>query len=137
MKSNIQSMLKALAVDVKRIFLIDCLGALLTAFMLGVILPAFEDYFGMPRTILYGLSAVAFIFAIYSGCCYYFSQYNKALLRIIAFANLFYSCVSLALVIFMRERLTTLGLLYFSLELIIVGILITIELQVARSSDQP
>jgi hypothetical protein len=43
----------------KKIFLIDGIGALLSAVFLGVILVKFEESFRMPRTILYLLSSVA------------------------------------------------------------------------------
>ena len=36
----------------KHLFLLDCLGALLSAFLLGVALPNFQPIFGMPHTVL-------------------------------------------------------------------------------------
>jgi hypothetical protein len=50
----------------KNLFLLDSLGALLSAILLGVILVSFENAFGMPQKTLYTLSYTAIIFSIYS-----------------------------------------------------------------------
>jgi len=43
--------------------LIDGIGATLSAFSLGVVLPALEPYVGMPRRVLFVLSLVALVYA--------------------------------------------------------------------------
>jgi hypothetical protein len=53
----------------KMLFLIDSLGALLTALLLGV-LRNLEDYFVMPKTTLSFLSAIAACFCFYSAACF-------------------------------------------------------------------
>lgn len=50
----------------KRLFLADGSGAFLTAFLLGVVLTRLEVEFGMPRKVLYALSALACLYAAYS-----------------------------------------------------------------------
>ncbi len=112
----------------KYLFLIDGVGALLTAFMLGAVLTNFEEYFGMPQNILYYLSGIALIFSIYSLSCFAFNFKNlKLLLKIIIFANLFYCFLSAALVFFLFDKLTTLGIIYFVLELIVIIVLVIFE----------
>ena len=117
------------------IFLTDGLGALLTAFSLGGILSRWEALFGMPRSVLYPLAAVGLLLAAYSLSCYFFKVKRwKSFLLGIALANLGYCLVSLALVAMFFQRLTDLGLAYFLVEILVVGILIRIEIRLAMSS---
>ncbi len=112
----------------KPLFLLDGLGALLSTLCLGLILPAWQPLFGMPREILWILAAIAAVFASYSLLCYWLLKRNhQAFLRLITLANALYACLSLALVIVHFPQLTPLGIAYFSLELFILAILITIE----------
>tara|TARA_B100000809_G_scaffold254377_1_gene291492 strand:+ start:1180 stop:1587 length:408 start_codon:yes stop_codon:yes gene_type:complete len=124
-KSNFLDKLKT---NPKKIFFIDAFGAFLTATSLFGILVQFEQYFGMPLEILYVLSLLAFFLFIYSIMCHHFIQSNfKPFLRVIIICNLIYSLVSLGLLINFYNRLTILGLAYFILELILIGILVFIE----------
>ena len=119
-------------INPKKLFLIDGLGALLSAFMLGIILVKFENIFGMPRRALYILSFIACIFSVYSFSCFIRQLENwKPYLKIIAVANLIYCCVTLGLVINLYQKLTIFGLLYFVLEIIVIVILATTELKIA------
>ena len=113
----------------KKLFLVDSLGAVLTAFFLGVILVRFEDSFGMPKTILYFLSSIACIYAIYSMCCYFIlpNIWGPYLMKGIIIANLVYCCLTIVLVFYFYQKLTILGLSYFLLELLIISGLIIIE----------
>lgn len=89
----------------------------------------------MPRFVLYPLAAAGLLFAAYSLSCYFFKVKRwKSFLLGIALANLAYCLVSLALVVMFFERLTALGLAYFWVEILVVGILIRIEIRLAMSS---
>lgn len=135
MLSDMPFFIKRLTTDKKRLFLIDGLGALLTALCLGVILIRFESAFGMPKNILYYLAAVALGFAIYSLCChFYLTDRRKAYLRGIAIANLFYCCVTTILVFVHYQDLTVLGLGYFLVELMVVACLIIVELMAVNAN---
>ncbi len=117
----------------KYLFLIDGLGALLSAFMLGVPLVYFEEHFGMPRNILYGLAFIPCVFAVYSLFCYGRLPANwRPYLRGIAILNLLYCCLTATCMVLMYSKLTLLGLLYFGGEIIIVVALALIELRVAK-----
>jgi hypothetical protein len=117
------------------IFLIDGLGALLSAFFLGVILVKFEESFGMPHTILYFLSLVACLFTIYSFICYFFNFKKwQPYLKAIIIANSLYCCLTFGLVFYSYKSLTILGLIYFILELIVLIGLIFIEYKVLTKS---
>lgn len=108
-------------IDSKQLFLVDSLGALLSAVMLGVVLVRFEPYFGMPSDVLYMLSLMASVFCIYSFTCYVSHIKNRSpFLKVIAVANLMYGCISLILMIYYFSKLTLLGITYFVIEKIIV-----------------
>ena len=116
----------------KKLFLIDGSGALLSAFLLGVVLVRFEPVFGMPRETLYFLAFLPCIFAVYDVYCYLRITKNQGLfLKIIAVANLVYCVVSTGLVLQHYQRLTNLGLAYFVLEIIVVIVLAMVELKTA------
>jgi hypothetical protein len=57
---NIKNALSKAEINPNRVFLVDAIGALLTAFFLFSILAQFESFFGMPSKILYLLSGIAF-----------------------------------------------------------------------------
>ncbi len=121
-------------INPKTLFLIDSLGALLSAFLLGVVLVRFESVFGMPRKALYFLSSIACVFAVYSFSCFLrLSENWRPYLKIIAVANLLYCGLTLVLVVYLYQRLAILGLLYFIVELIIVSILAIFEWRTAAN----
>lgn len=117
----------------KQLFLIDGFGALLSAFLLGVILTRFESTFGMPREALYYLAALPCFFALYDLVCYFRVSENwRPFLKAIAIANLLYCCLSIGFLLLHYPSLTALGWLYFLLELAIVIVLASMELKKAR-----
>jgi len=116
----------------RKLFLIDGLGAIVSAFMLGVILTKFENIFGMPRRVLYFLALIPCIFAVYDFGVIFRNLANWGPpLKAIAIANLIYCGISVGFVIHHYQKLTGLGLIYFILEILIVIILSSIELKTA------
>lgn len=114
------------------IFLADGLGALLTAFLVGGVLTRWEACFGMPKSVLYPLAAAGLLFAAYSlGCHFLKVKKWKSFLLGIAAANMTYCLVSLTLVAIYFERLTALGVVYFVLEVCVVGVLAGVEIRLA------
>ncbi len=112
----------------KQLFLIDGVGALISALALGVVLPMFQHHFGVPISTLYLLAAAPVLFVIYDLVCYFSSVGGRAL-KPIAFSNLGYSLLSVSLLSNHFYALTTLAFIYFSVELIIVFLLALIELK--------
>ena len=124
------SFLKRIASNQKQLFLIDGIGASISAFFLGVLLVQLRSLIGMPENILYNLAVVPCFFALYSFGCYFFLKSNWAkYLRIIAICNLLYCIATVWLVYFYVEILTYLGLLYFIVELVIIFMLVRLELR--------
>ncbi len=117
----------------KKLFLIDGLGAMVSAFLLGVVLVRLERYFGIPPSTLYFLATLPILFAIYDFYCY--RKENDVLgqfLKGIAVANLSYCCLSLGFAFYHSNTITNLGWAYVLGEIFIVVLLATIELGVAK-----
>ncbi len=117
-----------MALNAKNIFLIDSIGAFLTGFLLIGVLARFEELFGASPKMLYVLSSIAFVYTIYSFCCYSFLDGNwLPFLKVIAIANLVYCFLTISFVIYSYQELTSLGLSYFLLELFVLSGLIVVE----------
>lgn len=127
--------LNHLTLNPKRLFLIDSIGAFLTAFILFAILRTFNEYFGMPPIILTYLSVIALLFCLYSMTCFFLLNDNwRPFLRIISIANLLYCCLTLGLIIYYFQLLTVLGIIYFLAEIIVVCSLVFVELKTLSKS---
>ena len=118
--------------SLKSLFLIDGLGALVSAISLGVVLVQLESWVGMPPPVLYPLAGIAGLFALYSLSCFFFLKGNRSpFLKGIAIANLLYCGLTLGAMIFHAEHLRPLGWTYFAGELVIVVGLAVLELKMA------
>ncbi|MBK6621861.1 MAG: hypothetical protein IPG32_13700 [Saprospirales bacterium] len=127
--------IKQLTQKPKILFLVDSIGALLTALLLSTVLRTFDEYFGMPQTILAYLSIIPVIFCLYSISCFFLlTDTWKPFLRAISIANLIYCCLTMGLVIYYFQSLTILGVTYFVVEVAIVCALVFIELKTANNS---
>lgn len=114
------------------LFLIDGGGALLSAFLLGVVLVRWESVFGIPARVLYVLAAFPVLFAVYDGYAYRRAGNRPApYLRRIAGANWGYCLVSIGLAWFHRSTITGLGWAYLLGEIAIVIALAGLEWRVA------
>ncbi|WP_424961380.1 hypothetical protein [Ekhidna sp.] len=114
--------------SIRKIFLIDSIGALLSAILLGLVLVHYHSLIGMPAHVLRVLAGVALLFMIYSFSCYYVNPVNaKARLRTIAIANLRYCVTTLILMGVYFDELTLLGLTYFMLEILVITFLARFE----------
>ncbi|WP_425392044.1 hypothetical protein [Ekhidna sp.] len=113
---------------IRKLFLIDSVGALLSSVLLGLVLVHYHSLIGMPVPILRVLAGVAVLFMIYSFSCYYINPVNaKARLRTIAIANLLYCVTTLILMGIYFDMLTLLGLTYFILEILVITFLARFE----------
>ena len=116
----------------KKVFLIDGIGAIVSTCCL-VTLMYLENIFGMPKSYLYLFITVGFISSIYSISCYYLNPINwRKYLRIIAISNVAYCTLTLICIYINASKLTTLGIIYFVAEIIIIIALALLELKIAR-----
>ncbi len=116
---------------IKKLFLLDALGALLSAFFLGVLLPLFQVYVGVPLFLLYILAMLAAGLALYSFSCFLLVK-RKRYLHLLSMLNAAYCAFTLCLVILYFSAITGLGLAYFSIEILLILILIRTENKAAK-----
>lgn len=115
------------------IFLMDGLGAILSAVLLALVLPLYVDLLGMPIETLFILSILPVGYAIYSLLCYLMDPFQwKFYLRVIAIANFLYCLVTMVYLVLNLEQTTIFGELYFVLEMIVVASLATFELKISN-----
>ncbi|MGB0982883.1 MAG: hypothetical protein ACPG19_02515 [Saprospiraceae bacterium] len=127
-----QSIANQMKTTPQRLFLIDGLGALLSAFLLGIVLVALKEMIGMPKNELYILSFLAVGFATYSLFFSWKTPSNwQIYLKIISIINLIYCCLTLGLVFYHQDTITVLGVVYFLVEILIVGSLAIFEFKVS------
>jgi len=134
--SNMVSLIASLNVFPHRIFLLDGLGAVLSAACLGLVLAHFPDTFGASPDMLYLLAGMAGVFAVYSLACYFLAPIRwRPYLVGIAIANTLYGFFTIWLVFGGDANLTLWGRTYFVLELIVLAGLIFLEL--SRATQFP
>ena len=128
----IKKLINRFIVNPKTLFLIDSIGAFLTALFLLLILKQFNEYFGMPTTELTRLSVIVICFCVYSTACFLFLKGRWAkFLTVIAFANLSYCTLTIGLIVKYYPILTIIGITYFLAEIVIICGLCYVEFNVA------
>jgi hypothetical protein len=116
----------------KAIFLVDSIGAFLSAFCLLIISRFFSDFFGINPSTLQLLTILPIVFCNYSACCYLLIiRGYKPFILIIAIANFLYCLITMVLIFTHYSELTILGLSYFILELMIIGIIVYLEFDIS------
>lgn len=120
---------------INKLFLIDGIGAVITALLLSQVLARYEPVFGMPASLLCILAGVAACFAVYSLTCYWrIKEGGAAFLTSIAVANTLYCIATLGIVAYRFHTLTWLGVAYFIGEVLVVMSLVGVELSAARKA---
>jgi len=115
------------------LFLIDGFGAIVSAFLLGIVLVKLEMYFGIPKSTLYFLAVLPILFAVFDFYCYFKIEQNlEKYLKAIAVVNILYCCLSLGLAFYHYNQIKYLGWIYIIIEIIIVVAIAMIELRAAR-----
>lgn len=112
----------------RRIFAIDAAGALITAMILYWVGRYHSEYFGLPSSMLFLLSFLGFLLFIYSTVCYIIKMDKvKPFLNLLILSNITYCLITLFILIAYSQSLTTLGLIYFIIEITIISILVGYE----------
>lgn len=121
----------------KKLFLIDGCGAILSAIILGIIMPQFVTLFGIPKSTLYFLATLPCLFAIYDFYCYFKINKNfKKYIKAIAYVNIIYCCLSILLAIHHIQVITNLGWVYIIIEILIVFMLAMIEIHALKEKRE-
>ena len=120
----------------KQLLAVDAVGALVSAFLLGVVLVWLEPLFGIPSEVLYVLALLPCGFVVYDAIGWFVVRKNVGhWLRGIAVMNVLYCVVSLGLAGLHWERLTGLGWLYLVGEVGIILMLVRLEWAVSGTTS--
>lgn len=112
----------------------DGVGAILTCILLVMIFGFSSDLSGEILTIVHSLALIAFLFSIYSLTCYKLNvQKWRPLLKGIAFANITYCLLTGFFLSTFWNDLTSFGVTYLAIEIVIVLILASVELRTAKN----
>ena len=113
------------------LFLMDALGALLSAFLLRVVLVRLESLFGIPVPTLYFLASFPVAFAFFDGIVFLSKAAPVArYLKWLALFNLLYCLLSLTTAFY--HSISVLGWIYILVEVSIVASIAALELRVAN-----
>lgn len=128
----LQKIINHLKSKPKQLFLVDALGALISAVLLGFVLVQYQPLFGIPADILYTLAAIPCLFAIYDLICYFSLKSNFGIyLASIAGLNIAYCVFSIGVALLYINQIHTLGWIYLVLEVILVCLIAKIEWKIA------
>lgn len=118
----------------KLLLIIDGFGALLSFVLLAFVLPVFQDEIGITINTLYFLAAFPLLYLLYDFVCVFFIKENLLghSLKLVAYFNIVYCLISLSTIFIHVKTITWLGVLYFTIEVMIILILAIIELKVAN-----
>ncbi|NNF32476.1 MAG: hypothetical protein HKN68_00095 [Saprospiraceae bacterium] len=115
-----------------KLFLFDGIGAIVSALLLGIVLVQFNRYIGMPSNVLYMLASVAVVLSMYSITCYIKRVKNwKTCLKGISILNLLYCMLTAMMVYYNWDQIKTLGVTYFTIEIILIIGIAVFELRIA------
>lgn len=121
----------------QKLFLLDGFGAILSAFLVGIVLVNVNERIGIPASTLYFLALLPLFFASYDYYSYRKSpQKIEFFLKGIAMLNLSYCFISLGALFYHLDTITSFGWIYFLSELVIVFLLALYELRTARKISQ-
>jgi hypothetical protein len=122
----------------QRLFLVDGVGAVLSAVGLGLVLPAWAGAVGAPTRVLYLLVLTASGLAACSlGCFWRTPTHWRPWLTGIAQANLLYCGLTAVLLLGYAPALTAWGAAYFGLEVTVIVLLACWELHTASRPSSP
>src|SRR5688572_422995 len=117
----------------KTLFMVDCVGALLSASLLTLVVAEHQQIFGIPRNTVYLLAMFPCLFAVYDLNCIASNRLNVVpFLKAIAIMNVCYCIFSLIVSLNRYSELTILGWIFILAEITIVSILAKFEFDVAK-----
>ena len=117
----------------KKLILLDAIGALLSAFLLGVVLVRWQHLVGISVPTLYLLAAIPVLFILYD--LFYFAKKDHNLsrpLKTLAIMNAGYCILSICTACYEHTKITPLGWAYLSIEILLVLSIALVEYKVSR-----
>lgn len=115
-----------------RILLLDLFGALITALATWILFSTGWLPTGLPTVSLKTMAVVAFSFSCFDAACFFLVSDARKPLKIIAILNLLYVGLSIAICWIYAKDLTLIGMVYFSIEFVLVVSLACWEWKIAN-----
>ena len=112
----------------QNVFLIDAVGAAMSAISTGILLPQFDQWTGIPHSVSFPLSVLGVLYAVFSASCFLFlKQMISSMLAAIIVANSIYFAIALFLGLALDE-ITLWGRLFLFAEALILFGMIFFEM---------
>ena len=106
---------------VENAFLIDGIGAAMSALFLIMIIAPFESFFGFPSDVAIYLAILPLVFCVYSLTCHFTKPKNwSTFLTCMAICNILYCVLTITMVIYFFQQLSIFGIIYFLSEKLII-----------------
>lgn len=123
------------ATQYRKLFLLDTVGAAVTALLLWQLIGRFPHLFGVPLFWIRWLSRIAIVYSAYSLLCYIIRpRFAGKFLKIIAIANIIYCAIILLMIMTNFNSLSALAIAYFIVEIGVIGYLASREFRLSKQS---
>jgi hypothetical protein len=121
--------------DVRKLFLLDASGALISCLLIGFLQIPHVEVFGIPPTAFRILLILAIGLMLFSSLCYFFlnTAQLKSFLRKLAWMNTTYLFITLFFIIQYSHQIRMTGWIYYSLEVMVMSLLIVVEYRYSRT----
>jgi hypothetical protein len=121
--------------DVRKLFLLDASGALISCLLIGFLQIPHIEVFGIPPSAFRILLILAIGLMLFSSLCYFFlnTAQLKSFLRKLAWMNTTYLFITLFFIIQYSHQIRMTGWIYYSLEVMVMSLLIVVEYRYSRT----
>jgi hypothetical protein len=121
--------------DVRKLFLLDASGALISCLLIGFLQIPHVEVFGIPPSAFRILLILAIGLMLFSSLCYFFlnTAQLKSFLRKLAWMNTTYLFITLFFIIQYSHQIRMAGWVYYSLEVMVMSLLIVVEYRYSRT----
>jgi len=110
----------------RKLLLIDAIGAIFSLLLLQLL----KGYLGMPYSVVNYLTVIAACLFLISATCFVAYAYKPLFFLLLGVGNTLYCLSTLALLCINYPIITSLGIAYFVIEVIIISLLVYIEIGV-------
>ena len=116
--------------SIRKLFLLDGSGALLTALMLMLVLPKLDLLTGIDPDMITVMVLIAFLLTAMSlTFIFTYNQQSYKVLQVIGISNLLYSGIIVVVLLVHGSSMKPLGMTYFILEGLVVALLGLVEIR--------
>lgn len=121
--------------DVRKLFLLDASGALISCLLIGFLQIPHVEVFGIPPSAFRILLILAIGLMLFSSLCYFFlnTAQLKSFLRKLAWMNTTYLFITFFFIIQYSHQIRMTGWIYYSLEVMVMSLLIVVEYRYSRT----